>query len=131
MPEPETTGLRVMPPRLPPWLSRAVAPLPLAPLQPALALMLARIGRAHPDLYDRLGEHAEKRFGLVYKSVPDHKQCECGAILRGVKQPTDCKLFGTVCTPENPMGSCMVSSEGACAAHYSYGRFRDIPVVAA
>ncbi|MCW5667168.1 MAG: hydrogenase formation protein HypD [Piscinibacter sp.] len=74
---------------------------------------------------------AEKRFGLACKSVPDHKQCECGAILRGVKKPTDCKLFGTVCTPENPMGSCMVSSEGACAAHYSYGRFRDIPVVAA
>ncbi len=74
---------------------------------------------------------AEKRFGLVCRSVPDHKQCECGAILRGVKKPTDCKLFGTVCTPENPMGSCMVSSEGACAAHYSYGRFRDIPVVAA
>jgi hydrogenase expression/formation protein HypD len=73
---------------------------------------------------------AERRFGLQYQGVPDHKQCECGAILRGVKRPTDCKLFGTVCTPENPMGSCMVSSEGACAAHYSYGRFRDIPVVA-
>ncbi|ACB34713.1 hydrogenase expression/formation protein HypD [Leptothrix cholodnii SP-6] len=74
---------------------------------------------------------AERRFELTYQPVPDHKQCECGAILRGVKKPTDCKLFGTVCTPENPMGSCMVSSEGACAAHYSYGRFRDIPVVAA
>lgn len=74
---------------------------------------------------------AEQRFGLQYQGVPDHKQCDCGAILRGVKRPTDCKLFGTVCTPENPMGSCMVSSEGACAAHYSYGRFRDIPVVAA
>jgi hydrogenase expression/formation protein HypD len=73
---------------------------------------------------------AERRFGLQYRSVPDHKQCECGAILRGVKKPSDCKLFGTVCTPENPMGSCMVSSEGACAAHYSYGRFRDVPVVA-
>ncbi|MDP1535968.1 MAG: hydrogenase formation protein HypD [Burkholderiales bacterium] len=74
---------------------------------------------------------AEQRFDLAYRSVPDHKQCECGAILRGVKRPTDCKLFGTVCTPENPMGSCMVSSEGSCAAHYTYGRFRDIPVVAA
>jgi len=74
---------------------------------------------------------AEQRFDLNYRSVPDHKQCECGAILRGVKRPTDCKLFGTVCTPENPMGSCMVSSEGSCAAHYTYGRFRDIPVVAA
>ncbi len=68
---------------------------------------------------------AERRFGLQYRGVPDHRQCECGAILRGVKQPTDCKLFGTVCTPEHPMGSCMVSSEGACAAHYSYGRFKD------
>ena len=74
---------------------------------------------------------AEHRFDLNYRAVPDHKQCECGAILRGVKKPTDCKLFGTVCTPDNPMGSCMVSSEGSCAAHYSYGRFRDIAVVAA
>ena len=68
---------------------------------------------------------AETRFGITYKSVPDNKACECGAILRGVKRPQDCKIFGTVCTPENPMGSCMVSSEGACAAHYTYGRFRD------
>ncbi len=68
------------------------------------------------------GFDAERRFNLEYRPVPDNKACECGAILRGVKQPTDCKIFGTVCTPENPMGSCMVSSEGACAAHYSYGR---------
>ncbi len=74
---------------------------------------------------------AEARFDLQYTRVPDHKQCDCGAILRGVKRPTDCKLFGNVCTPETPMGSCMVSSEGACAAHYSYGRFRDIAVVSA
>lgn len=74
---------------------------------------------------------AEKRYQLLYKPVADNKACECGAILRGVKKPTDCKIFGTVCTPENPMGSCMVSSEGACAAHYSYGRFKDIAVVAA
>ena len=59
-------------------------------------------------------------------AVPDNKACECGAILRGVKKPTDCKVFGTVCTPENPIGSCMVSSEGACAAHYTYGRFKDV-----
>ncbi len=71
---------------------------------------------------------AERRFSLTFETVSDHKKCECGAILRGVKQPVDCTLFATVCTPENPMGSCMVSSEGACAAHYSYGRFRDIPV---
>jgi hydrogenase expression/formation protein HypD len=73
---------------------------------------------------------AERRFHLDYRPVADNKACECGAILRGVKKPTDCKIFGTVCTPENPVGSCMVSSEGACAAHYSYGRFRDIAIVA-
>ena len=77
------------------------------------------------------GWDAERKFDLAFQSVPDNKACECGAILRGVKKPTDCRIFGTVCTPENPMGSCMVSSEGACAAHYNYGRFRDIPVVAA
>ena len=73
---------------------------------------------------------AEARYAIDHRSVPDNKACECGAILRGVKKPTDCKVFGTVCTPENPIGSCMVSSEGACAAHYTYGRFKDVPVVA-
>jgi len=68
---------------------------------------------------------AEKRYGIVYRSVADNKACECGAILRGAKRPKDCKVFGTVCTPESPLGSCMVSSEGACAAYYTYGRFRD------
>jgi len=71
---------------------------------------------------------AERRFDLPYRSVPDNKACECGAILRGVKRPQDCKIFGTVCTPENPIGSCMVSSEGACAAHYSYGRYKDMAI---
>lgn len=69
---------------------------------------------------------AERRWDVPADSVPDNKACECGAILRGVKKPADCKLFGTVCTPENPMGSCMVSAEGACAAHWTYGRFRDL-----
>ena len=68
---------------------------------------------------------AERRYGLAERSVPDHQACECGAILRGVRQPAECRLFGTACTPESPLGSCMVSSEGACAAHYTYGRFRD------
>ncbi|HUP06193.1 MAG TPA: hydrogenase formation protein HypD, partial [Caldimonas sp.] len=74
---------------------------------------------------------AERRFDLETRSVADNKACECGAILRGVKHPRDCKVFGTVCTPETPIGSCMVSSEGACAAYYSYGRFREIPIAAA
>jgi len=73
---------------------------------------------------------AERRFGLETRSVADNKACECGAILRGVKHPRDCKVFGTVCTPQSPIGSCMVSSEGACAAYYSYGRFREIPIAA-
>jgi hydrogenase expression/formation protein HypD len=77
------------------------------------------------------GLDAEQRFNLKYQPVPDNKACECGAILRGVKKPTDCKLFGTVCTPETPMGSCMVSSEGACAAHYTYGRYKDFEETAA
>lgn len=47
--------------------------------------------------------------------------CICGEVLRGVKTPKDCKLFAKVCTPENPVGPCMVSSEGSCAAHYLYG----------
>lgn len=66
---------------------------------------------------------AERRFDLPYRSVPDHKACECADILRGVTAPQDCKVFGTACTPDNPLGSCMVSAEGACAAHYTYGRF--------
>jgi len=65
---------------------------------------------------------AERRFGLSYTSVPDNKACECGAILRGVKKPVDCKLFGTVCTPENPQGACMVSIEGGCNIEYRYGK---------
>jgi hydrogenase expression/formation protein HypD len=71
---------------------------------------------------------AEKKFALDTRKVADNKACECGAILRGLKHPRDCKIFGTVCTPENPVGSCMVSSEGACAAHYSYGRYKEIPI---
>ncbi len=67
---------------------------------------------------------AEKRFPLSYRSAAENKACECGAILRGVKSPKDCTLFGKQCTPENPLGSCMVSSEGACAAYYSYGRYQ-------
>ena len=67
---------------------------------------------------------AEHRFAMPYRQVADHKACECAAILRGQKNPAQCKVFGTVCTPDHPIGACMVSSEGACAAHYTYGRFR-------
>ena len=68
---------------------------------------------------------AELRFGLTARPAKDNPACECGAILRGAKKPRECKLFGTLCTPDTPMGSCMVSPEGACAAHWTYGRFRE------
>jgi len=65
---------------------------------------------------------AEMRFELPETIGKEHKQCICGTVLRGIKKPKECKLFEKVCTPENPLGSCMVSSEGACAAVYAYGR---------
>ena len=76
------------------------------------------------------GYDTEKRFEVPAIQASDVKGCECPSILRGVKKPTDCRLFGTVCTPENPMGSCMVSSEGACAAYWTYGRFREAATTA-
>jgi hydrogenase expression/formation protein HypD len=84
---------------------------------PASALRL-RDDFAHHD--------AERIFDIPHAQARDNPACECGAILRGVRTPVECKLFGTVCTPETPIGSCMVSSEGACAAHWTYGRFRDL-----
>ena len=87
---------------------------------------LGEIPRSALELRPAFAEFdAERRFGLGYIPAAGTKSCECPAILRGVKKPTDCKLFATSCTPENPLGSCMVSDEGACAAYYTYGRFRD------
>ncbi|MCH4903016.1 hydrogenase formation protein HypD [Cylindrospermopsis raciborskii CHAB3438] len=65
---------------------------------------------------------AEAKFTIPNLKVPDHKACQCGEILKGVLKPWECKVFGTACTPETPIGTCMVSSEGACAAYYKYGR---------
>ncbi|RCJ29080.1 hydrogenase formation protein HypD [Nostoc minutum NIES-26] len=66
---------------------------------------------------------AELKFTIPNRKVADHKACQCGEILKGVLKPWQCKVFGTACTPETPIGTCMVSSEGACAAYYKYGRF--------
>jgi hydrogenase expression/formation protein HypD len=66
---------------------------------------------------------AELKFSTPNNQVADNKACQCGEILKGVLKPWQCKVFGTACTPENPIGTCMVSSEGACAAYYKYGRF--------
>jgi hydrogenase expression/formation protein HypD len=68
------------------------------------------------------GFDADSRLPVKVKPPVEHKGCLCGEILRGVKSPADCKLFGGRCTPENPVGPCMVSAEGACSAHYQYGR---------
>ena len=65
---------------------------------------------------------AERRFRLAGERVEDPKACQCGEVLRGAIKPWECKVFGTACTPERPIGTCMVSAEGACAAYYNYGR---------
>ena len=66
----------------------------------------------------------QKTASMPAIKAADNKGCICPAVLRGVSNPDACKLFATVCTPEDPKGACMVSSEGACAAYYSYGRYR-------
>jgi hydrogenase expression/formation protein HypD len=66
---------------------------------------------------------AEKIFEVPGVRVADPKACQCGEVLKGVIKPWECKVFGTACTPETPIGTCMVSSEGACAAYYNFGRF--------
>ena len=66
---------------------------------------------------------AELRFPVPNLRVTDPKACQCGEVLKGVIKPWQCKVFGTACTPETPIGSCMVSPEGACAAYYNYGRY--------
>jgi hydrogenase expression/formation protein HypD len=75
-----------------------------------------RIRGAYADL------DAERRFAMQFEPVTENAACQCPAIIRGVKKPTDCAIFATVCTPRNPIGSCMVSAEGACAAYYKYRR---------
>ncbi len=65
---------------------------------------------------------AERRFRIPALSVADPRACQCGEVLKGVIKPWECKVFGTSCTPQTPIGACMVSSEGACAAYYNYGR---------
>jgi len=67
---------------------------------------------------------AERLFDVPGVRVADPKACQCGEVLKGVLKPWECKVFGTACTPETPIGTCMVSSEGACAAYYNFGRFQ-------
>jgi hydrogenase expression/formation protein HypD len=66
---------------------------------------------------------AETHFAVPGLRIADPKACQCGEVLKGVIKPWECRVFGTACTPETPIGTCMVSPEGACAAYYNYGRF--------
>ena len=64
---------------------------------------------------------AERKFAIPNLKIADPKSCQCGEVLKGVIKPWQCKVFGSACTPETPVGALMVSSEGACAAYYQYG----------
>lgn len=70
------------------------------------------------DEYDEFD--AQNRFDLTVENVMEPKGCICGEVLAGIMTPADCSLFGTVCTPDDPIGPCMVSTEGTCAAYFKY-----------
>ena len=76
-----------------------------------------RLSDAYADL------DAERRFPVPGVRVADPKACQCGEVLKGVIKPWECKVFGSACTPDHAIGTCMVSPEGACAAYYNFGRF--------
>jgi len=73
------------------------------------------------DEYKHLDAEVVYKDILPIEQIEDHKLCICGDILRGIAKPNECIIFGTACKPNSPVGSCMVSSEGACAAYYKYG----------
>jgi len=88
---------------------------------------LGSIARSGMKLREKYaGFDAELKFAVPGLRIADPKACQCGEILKGVKKPWECKVFGTACTPETPIGSCMVSSEGACAAYYNFGRLSKV-----
>lgn len=82
--------------------------------------------RLRPE-YER--HDAERRFSVTQLEVLESDECISGLILQGVKKPHQCPAFGKNCTPEHPLGATMVSSEGACAAYYNYGRYRESELV--
>jgi hydrogenase expression/formation protein HypD len=85
---------------------------------------LGFIGQSALRLRDEFADwDAEVRYEIPGVRVADPKACQCGEVLKGVIKPWECKVFGTACTPDHPIGTCMVSSEGACAAYFNYGRY--------
>jgi hydrogenase expression/formation protein HypD len=88
---------------------------------------LGAIPRSGLRIADALADwDAERRFEVPGVRIEDPKACRCGDVLRGLAKPYECGVFGTACTPERPLGTCMVSAEGACAAYYAYGRHRSV-----
>jgi hydrogenase expression/formation protein HypD len=103
---------------------------------PVAQLLLERVFEVSPAAWRGFGEipasgltlstefaafDAARRFPIEVETAAEPPGCRCGEVLRGVIAPTDCALFRRVCTPRNPVGPCMVSAEGACAAYYKYG----------
>lgn len=85
---------------------------------------LGNIPKSGLKLKDEYKEFdAEKKFKVSLENVQNSNGCRCGEVIKGKIEPKECKLFGKACSPENPIGPCMVSSEGACAAHYKYLNF--------
>jgi len=81
------------------------------PVIPGSGLMLKK----EYEQYD-----AQKKFGIVFRHIAKHSACICDKVLRGIAQPSDCKMFGKACTPRTPVGPCMVSHEGACKIWHLY-----------
>lgn len=84
---------------------------------------LGSIGESGVRVREAYAEYdAERKFPVPNLKIADPKSCQCGEVLKGVLKPQECKVFGTECTPEMPLGALMVSTEGACAAYYNFGR---------
>jgi hydrogenase expression/formation protein HypD len=84
---------------------------------------LGKIEKSTLQLKNKYSRYdAVKRFGLKDSTAPEAKGCLCGKVLCGLIKPTECRIFGKECTPQKPVGPCMVSSEGACAAFFKYER---------
>jgi hydrogenase expression/formation protein HypD len=82
--------------------------------------MIPQSGARIRDAYARFD--AEKKFGLTPADIADPEICRCGEVVKGQIKPRQCPAFGKDCTPDAPLGALMVSSEGACAAHYRYAK---------
>jgi hydrogenase expression/formation protein HypD len=88
---------------------------------------LGKVPKSSWQLKDEFAAYdAQKIYDSILskEECQDHKLCRCGDILKGLATPPDCTIFGTLCKPSNPVGSCMVSSEGACSAYYKYGNMK-------